>query len=164
MTTAEAWVLMITDGNVLEFPPELYVDSSLARWEARRWAACLAGGVERSIREPFEGRIEVGHRDVRLSPVIVPRPWPGGEAWVGTHWTPYRYPDPDAVILTGAQAAAAWARSPRFGHAPAEVTEHVDEMVATFRMGGEEEHYRATMLKCVCRPVPPAPGTRSPLL
>jgi hypothetical protein len=142
---------MITDGSVLEFPPEPYVDSSLARWEARRWAACLAGGAVLVTREPFEGRIEVGHRDIRLTPVSVPNPWPGGEAWVGTHWVASRYPDPAAEILVGAEAAGTWARRPRGGHAPDEVTEHLDEIVATFRARDEEEYCRATMLKRVCR-------------
>jgi hypothetical protein len=150
MTTDEAWVLTISDGTVLEFPPELYADPSLARREARRWAACLAGGDMRSIREPFQGRIEVGHRDVRLTSVVVPRPWPGGEAWVGTRWTTSGYPDPEAVILAGDHAADTWVRSPIDGHAPDEVAERIDEIVATFRFGDEEEYSRATMLKQVC--------------
>ena len=102
------WVLLITDGTVVEFPPEIYLNHAYAATEAERWAWVLAGGGEMAIRRPFEGRWEVGVRDVRLVECR-PKLFELAEAWwVGVHWTEDGYPDPEAKLLKGRDAAVTW--------------------------------------------------------
>lgn len=144
-----AWVLLVTDGTILEFPPELYVDLSLATREAMRWAEILAMGNRRLIRRPFEGRWEVGPRDIRLVPAQLAQSLAGREPWVGTHWTRDGYPDPEAVLLPGRIEAKAWAESPYRGEVPVEVHDHGHELVAVFGVGDREEYSRVTRLKQV---------------
>jgi hypothetical protein len=142
-----AWVLLVTDGTVLEFAPEFFVDERLAAREARRWAVALAMGDPRVIRRPFEDRWEVGPRDIRLVRLKVPRTWGMGEPWVGTHWTRDGYPDPEAVLLEGKQEATAWARTNHRGQEPTSVHDDGDELVAVFGAGEREEHSRVNRLK-----------------
>jgi hypothetical protein len=144
-----AWALLVTDGTILEFPPELYLDHLLAVREARRWAESLAMGDPRTVRQPFEGRWEVGHRDIRLAEVDIPRPWPGRHPWVGTHWTSDGYPDPEATLLAGRDQAKRWVESPLRGISPHDLSDQGYELVAVFQSGEDEEYSRATRLKQV---------------
>lgn len=144
-----AWTLLVTDGTLLDFPPELYLDHLLAVREARRWAESLTMGQPGLVRQPFEGRWEVGPRDVRLVQVDIPTPWPGRHPWVGTHWTSDGYPDPEATLLSGRDQAKQWVESPLRGLDPDDISDQGHELVAVFRAGEEEEYSRATRLKQV---------------
>lgn len=148
-TDEHAWALLVTDGTVLEFPPELYFDHLLAVREARRWAESLAMGDPRAVRQPFEGRWEVGHRDIRVAEVDIPTPWPGRHPWVGTHWTSDGYPDPEATLLAGRDQAKRWVESPLRGLSPHDISDQGYELVAVFQSGEDEEYSRATRLKQV---------------
>lgn len=61
-----AWVILITDGTVIEYPPEAYESAEQARNEARRWAWVLSGMGWLPIEESAHDRWVVGDRDVRL--------------------------------------------------------------------------------------------------
>jgi len=129
---ATASILLITDGTVIEHAPEIYLSEERARMEAERWAWNLAAGDPRRISVPFDGRWQVGDRDVRL----VSQPWPvhtDAQPWVGTYWTEDGYPDPEAVLLWGYRDARMWVLEPPHGlTAPAEIIERRWLIVATF--------------------------------
>jgi hypothetical protein len=100
-------VLLVTGGTVIEYPPELYASSERAREEAERWAWVLSGGGWAPVDQPFEGRWTIADKDVRLVPVE-PTGTSFPEPWIGTFWTEDGYPDPEAVVLDGRDAAADW--------------------------------------------------------
>ncbi len=142
-----AWIVLVTDGTVLEFAPELFVDEELAVREARPWAFALSMGDSRAITHPFEDRWEVGPRDIRVAVVEIPSDWGSGEPWVGTHWTRDGYPDPEAHLLEGWPAARAWAESAHRKQRATSVHDNGDEFVAVFGTGDREEYSRVTRLK-----------------
>ena len=143
------WVVMITDGTVIEFPPEIYASEERARSEARRWAWLLSARGQTDVRTPFEGRWEAGFRDVRLVPVdgMDVR---GDDCWVGTHWTRDGYPDPEAIILDGRAAATDWCSSPLHDTVtPVDVDDREWSIAATFRVRGEDEYAVANLAKVI---------------
>ena len=90
MRESLAYVVLITDGTIVEYPPEIYVSEERAQLEAERWAWVLSGGGWADVLSPFPGRWEVGERDVRLVEVSGLDPNPA--TWVGTYWTEDGYP------------------------------------------------------------------------
>ena len=103
------WVILITDGTVIEYAPEAYESAQQARDEAQRWAWVILA-LEGSIaEESLPNRWRVRDKDVRL----VESNGRGG--WVGTFWTGDGYPDPEAVILADREAARAWTLEPLWG-------------------------------------------------
>ena len=62
--------MLITDGTIVEFPPEVYSSRVRARLEAERWAWVLLGGGWVDVLIFFSDRWQIGDRDVWL--VIVP--------------------------------------------------------------------------------------------
>ena len=104
------WVVLVTDGTVVSYPPEIYDSSSRASLEAERWAWLSSGEGLVEIDRPFEGRWGIGERDVRL--VQARRVGDVAAPWVGTYWTRHGVPDPEAVILDGEVDARAWVREP----------------------------------------------------
>lgn len=146
-----AWVVLVTDGLVLEVAPEVFLDKRLAKRCAENWAWFLSSGGEFRIERPFEGRHRVGHRDVRLVQTHLPETW-ASELWVGTHWTKDGYPDPEATLLAGSDAARAWATAALAGKMADEVQASRWHVAATFRYGDEESNAVAYAGKFITRP------------
>lgn len=141
-------VVMITDGTVVEYPPEIYLDERRARLEAERWAWILAGGGWAEITTPFDGRWEVAGRDVRLV-----RTESSGDvrtgAWVGTFWTDEGTPDPEAELLLGRDAAVAWAMRGPDAERPDEIVDLPWLLASTLRAGDRESYAVAWLAKVV---------------
>jgi hypothetical protein len=143
-----AWVLFVTDGTIIAYPPELYRNRERAELEAERWAWFLSGEGVLDIQRPFDGRLIVGDRDVRLiqveSSMAIDNPW------VGTHWTRDGYPDPEAIVLLGEEEAREWVRErPQDGAQPSHVFETPWFEVAVFQVRGEEEYAVAHLAKVI---------------
>ena len=148
---AARWVILITDGTVIEFVPEMYQSRDLAEREARRWAWHVSAGGQIEIRERFAGRLEIGIRDVRLVEVEMPDDFPDVEPWIGTYWTRDGYPDPEAIVLAGREEAEVWASSPLPGPIEAQRVETTEwHVAATFMIRGEEAYAVASLAKSVC--------------
>jgi hypothetical protein len=138
------WVILVTDGSVIEYPPEAYLSEKAARSEARRWAWIISGMGWLPVEEPAEDRWAVGDRDVRLVHAV------GEGEWVGTFWTWDGYPDPEAILLHDRAAARAWVTAPvNEVLAPVGVEENDWMIVATFDRKGEEAYAVAHLLKPV---------------
>lgn len=141
------WVILITDGTVIEYAPEAYESELQARDEAQRWAWILSGMGWLPIEEPADDRWEVGDRDVRLVRVE------GDGEWVGTFWTWDGYPDPEATLLEDRDAARSWVAAPLdTSLEPVAVEENDWMIVATFERGGEEAYAVAHRIKRLAAP------------
>ena len=143
MTT---WILLVTDGVVIEYAPESYPSREAAESEARRWAWILSGMGWLTIEQPFDDRWTVGDRDVRLVKVA------GEGDWVGTFWTWDGYPDPEAVLFADRDEARSWAAAPLYGLEPSSVEENEWSVVATFERKGEEAYAVVHRLKRLAVP------------
>ena len=146
---AVGWVVLVTDGTVIEFAPELYESRLHAESEAQRWAWLVSAGGQIDIRAPFPGRFEVGIRDVRIVEVDVPE---GADAdpWIGTYWTRDGYPDPEAIVLAGRDDAEAWVSSPVGSRIDAQTVETNEwQVAATFLIRGQEAYAVASRAKCL---------------
>lgn len=146
-----AWVVLVTDGTMLEVPPEVFLDGVLAQLSAENWAWFLSSAGEFRVERPFEGRFQVGYRDVRVVEAVFPSV-EASELWVGTHWTEDGYPDPEATLLPGPEAARAWATAPLAMIEPDEVHVSRWHVAATFRRGDEEAYSVAHAAKFIARP------------
>ena len=136
------WVILITDGTVIEHVPEGYETAQQAQDEADRWAWILSGMGWLPIEKPVDDRWEVGDRDVRLVRAE------GEGDWVGTFWTWDGYPDPEATLLEGRAEARSWATaSLDDAFEPAAIEENDWMIAATFERGGEEAYAVAHRLK-----------------
>jgi hypothetical protein len=141
-----SWIVLITDGTVIEYPPEVYSSEDLARDEARRWAWILSGMGWLPVEEDGN-RWSVRDRDVRLVQVE------GQGSWVGTFWTWDGYPDPEATLLRDRGQAREWVVSPL--HAalkPVSIEENEWMVVATFDRKGEEAYAVAHRVKRLVAP------------
>jgi hypothetical protein len=143
-----AWVVLVTDGTVIAYPPEFYHDRSRAVLESERWAWVLAGQGVLEIERPFEDRWSVADRDVRLvevglrDSVDIP--------WIGTYWTRDGAPDPEAVVLDGEVDARAWVReSPRPGFGEPRTFDNEWFSAAVYVVRGEEEYAVAHLAKVI---------------
>jgi hypothetical protein len=143
-STMSTWVILVTDGTVIDYPPEAYLSRETARNEARRWAWIISGMGWIPIEEPEDDRWTVDDRDVRLVHVE------GEGGWVGTFWTWDGYPDPEATLLEDRTTARAWVTAPLHDVlAPVAVEENDWMIIATFDRGGEEAYAVAHVLKRV---------------
>jgi hypothetical protein len=144
------WVVLVTGGTVIEYPPELYLDPVRATDEAERWAWIVSGAGWAEIERPFPGRWEVGDHSVRLVEVPTPPRTSIIGAWVGTFWDRSGVPDPEALLLEGREDANRWVREPPAGAEPAvSVEEQPWFVAATYDRAGEEEYAVAHRLKLV---------------
>jgi hypothetical protein len=143
-----AWVVLVTDGTVIAYPPEIYRSRSRAVLESERWAWVLAGEGVLEIERPFDDRWSVADRDVRLIEVGT-----GGSLetpWIGTYWTRDGAPDPEAVVLADEVDARAWVReSPRPGFGEPRTFDNEWFSVAVYVVRGEEEYAVAHLAKVV---------------
>ena len=141
------WVILVTDGTVIEYAPEAYETAEQARDEARRWAWVLSGMGWLPIEESADDRWVVGDRDVRLVQAD------GAGDWVGTFWTWDGYPDPEATLLAGRTEARSWVTSPLHDVLEPVALEENDWMiVATFERNDEEAYAVAHRLKRLAAP------------
>jgi hypothetical protein len=144
-----AWVLLVTGGTVIEYPPELYLDPVRATEEAERWAWILSGAGWAEIERPFVGRWEVGDRSIRLIETGLSAVSSLIGAWVGTFWDRSGVPDPEALLLESRETAARWVREPPAGADLAAIEERPWFVAVTYLHGGEEEFAVAHRLKLV---------------
>jgi hypothetical protein len=143
------WALMITHGTMVEYPPELYLTESVGVRESRRWAWILAGHGEMAVANPFEGRWEVGTRDVRLVECSCEHDTQMSDCWVGTHWTSDGYPEPEALVLPGRRQAYRWVTEPEGARSPRDIEEREWSISATFGSGDHEAYSVALRAKVV---------------
>lgn len=139
------WVVLVTEGLSVTFPPEVYTDTATAEREAERWAVALAKGVR--IRRPFPHRWELGEIWVRLVPAR--KPAVQGELWVGTHWTPDGYPEPEAVVFAEHVEARRWATSPPSGGKLVLLHESPWAVTASFAVRGGQADTEVHLAKVV---------------
>jgi hypothetical protein len=140
------WVILITDGTVIEYPPEAYKTVEQARDEAARWAWVISGMGWLPIEDASD-RWHVGDRDVRLVPAD------GEGTWVGTFWTWDGYPDPEATLLRDRSEARSWVTAPLHGSLePITIEENDWMIVATFERKEEEAYAVAHRLKRLAAP------------
>lgn len=144
----ERWVLLVTDGLVIEFAPEVYRDEILAEREGERWAWILAQGNEARLERPFEGRWEIGDHWVRVVPSQLLED-ETSETWVCTYWTRDGYPDPEAELFTNRESARDWVVTPAPGRLRSELRETPWFFGATYMVRGEEEYAVAHLAKVV---------------
>lgn len=132
------WVLLVTDGLTIEYPPELYRDHEQAEREGNRWAHLLSVRSGNAIEQPFEGRWQIGDRWVRLVYSFLPEESSG--IWVGTYWGRDGSPEPEAELFADAADAHAWVLEPPAGGLPIESYETRWSVFARYEVrGGEEE-------------------------
>jgi hypothetical protein len=149
----EWWVLLVTDGFTVEFPPELYREREEAEREAERWARALARANREHIERPFEGRWQMGDRWIRVTHSFLPEE--GSQIWVGTYWGRDGSPDPEAALFADSADAREWALEPPAGGLPIESHETLWSVMARYRVrGGEEEAevHRAKVLATLSEP------------
>ena len=140
-------MILVTDGTVIEYPPEAYTSEEAARSEAQRWAWIISGMGWLPIEESGSDRWMVGDRNVRLVQVD------GEGDWVGTFWTWGGYPDPEATLLGGRAAARSWVTAPfDAGMEPVTIEENDWMILATFELGDEEAYAVAHRLKRLAAP------------
>jgi hypothetical protein len=149
-TDGEWWVLVVTDGLTIEFPPELYRDRDAARSEAERWARVLSRRSRTPIERPFEDRWQVGDEWIRLTHTLLPEEGP--EIWVLTYWTRDGYPEPEAELIADAAEARAWVLEARAGAVLVESHDTPWSAAARFRVRGGEEEAEAHRSKVVAGP------------
>lgn len=128
------WVLLVTEGLSMAFPAEVYSDERVAEREAERWAWRLSGGGRTQVERPFAGRWEVGDFWIRL--VLAFLYEEESEIWVGTHWTRYGDPEPEAELFADRSDARAWAITPPPGAVVSEIHETPWSVSATFKVHG----------------------------
>ena len=142
-----AWALVITEGVVTLYPPELYLRLQRAVLEAERWAWILSGNGLMEVSRLSHDRWEVDERDVRL--VEVAMEVGELEPWVGTFWTKDGYPDPEAAVFRSREEAREWAVAPIGELTPALVDESAWFIAATFLERYSESYAVAHLAKVV---------------
>ncbi len=140
-----AWVVLVTRGTAVAFPPELYLDREPAIREAKRWAETLAGEGQLRVTCPFPGRWEVGDSDVRLEELRLPSAPGAEEIWVCAHWSPEG--SPEFNLVGGRWRAAAWVREPPADEGFEGFAESAWHLAATFRSGDDESYSVAYLAK-----------------
>ena len=158
----EWWVLVVTDGLTIEFPPELYRDHDAAHSEGERWARALSRRSRSPIERPFEDRWQVGDEWIRLTHSFLPEE--GSEIWAITYWTRDGYPEPEAELITDAAEARAWVLEARAGAVLLESHDTPWSATAGFQVRGGEEEAEAHRCKVVARgPAALTPDASGPL-
>ena len=135
------------------------MEAEQARQEAEHWAWALSSAGEFDVRRPFDGRWEVGVRDVRLVGVAVESFEDGRDLWVGIHWTSHGFPDPECVLLEGHSSALEWVVAPVAGGTSA-TTIHKDPWLlsATFDNDASKPTALRSMVVSFSSKVRPAPS------
>lgn len=139
------WALLVTQGLVVAYPPEVYRDRRLAEREAERWAWLLGGGGIAPVERPFDGRWAIEEFDVRL--IELDARQDVEETWIGTFWTHHGFPDPEALLLKSRAEASAWVQQAIATRRPIAVQETDWFIGATFGEGDREEYAVAHLAK-----------------
>ena len=136
----DLWVLMITEGTVLAFPPEIYETDNHAMREAARWRQTVSKPGH-GLPDPDDGPPwDVGDFMVRLIKLSV-APVDFDDSWVASYWTTDGYPDPEAVLLADRAAALEWVMEPPAGFGPPIETFQSELFVASTYLDRGEEAY-----------------------
>jgi hypothetical protein len=135
-----AWVLLITDGTVIEYPPELYRSHQRATFEAERWAWVLSGAGWREIERPFEGRWSIAGKDFRLVPDNA-EATSYEETWIRTFWTRDGAPVPEAIVFANREDAGDWVVMPPEGAASSVPETSLPWLLSVIPRRGDEEEY-----------------------
>lgn len=143
----ERWVLLVTDGLVIEYAPELFADEIEAEREAERWAWTLSGREGTRVERPFPGRWEIGNHWIRVLPAVMHEE--PAEVWVGMYWTRDGSPDPEAVLFGSRDQAKEWAVTPTAGRLLFELHETPWSIAATYKVRDGEETAVANRAKVV---------------
>jgi hypothetical protein len=157
----EWWVLLITDGLTVEYPPELYRQPEDAEREAERWARVLARVHRERVERPFGGRWQIGDRWIRVTHSILPEQ--GAQIWAGTYWSRDGSPEPEAALFADATQAREWATEPPAGGVLVESHETPWSATATYRVRGgeaEAEVHRGKVVAPVIEPSNEEPRER----
>jgi hypothetical protein len=146
----DLWVVMVTDGTMVAFPPETYESRAVAVSEAGRWKETLSaqgGPPEESLNGP---PWQVGDFTIRLVAASVYPFDTIDSPWVGAYWTADGYPDPEVELFPDRSAALAWVLDPPQGFEPAVETEESEwSVVCTYLDRGEETYAVAHRAKHV---------------
>jgi hypothetical protein len=135
---AQRFILLVTDGTVIDYPPEVYADLELAHQEAERWALLLRSRNHARIHRPFRGRWQVGDYWVRVVEAVIKER--SREVWVGTYWTRDGVPEPEAELFATRDEARTWAVDPVPGRIQIGLTESPWLVAVTFRIADDEEY------------------------
>lgn len=141
------WVLLVTDGFTVEYPPEVYADEQTAESEGERWSWLLARRARATIERPFRGRWDIGDRSVRLVQAQLVEEV--DEMWVGTYWTRHGFPDPEAELFPNAEAAQDWVLTPPPGGLVVEVLKSPWTVGASYRVRDSQEEAVAHQAKVI---------------
>lgn len=164
----DLWVVMVTDGTVVAFPPEIYGSLEVAVSEAERWKQTLSercGGQAESRGGP---PWQVGDFTIRLieRSAYASDTFTSTSTWVGTYWTADGYPDPEVELLPNRAAALAWVQDPPVGFERAVDTEESEwSVVSTYLDRGEETYavaHRAKLVQTLL--IDPAPSPSAALV
>lgn len=154
----ESWVLLVTNGLTVEFPPELYRDRDLAESECERWAYLLSAQSGQPIVRPFEGRWQVADRWIRLVHSFLAED--GTEVWVGTYWGRDGSPEPEAELFADREDARTWVLEAPPGGVAIETHETRWSAATAYQVRGGQEEAEIHRAKIVAAP-PLADGSRS---
>lgn len=142
----QRWVLLVTEGITVAYPPEVYRDRAVAEREGERWAWLVSTESRTPIERPFGGRWQVGERWVRLVDAHVLEET-SDEIWVGTYWTRDGVPEPEAELFGGRDQAREWVVTPGPGRVLYAFHEWPWLVAATFKFRGDEEEATAYLAK-----------------
>jgi len=144
----QRWVLLVTEGITVAYPPEVYRDRAVAQREAERWAWLLSTESSAPIERPFEGSWQIGEHWIRLVDAHVYEEAPD-EIWVGTYWTRDGLPDPEAELFASREEAREWAVTPSAGRVLRELHELPWSVSAAFQIRDEQEEASVHLAKVV---------------
>lgn len=148
-TETSVWVVLVTDGTVVAYPPEIYRSMTRAVSESERWAWLLSGEGLLEVERPFEGRWRVADRDIRLIEARL-RESLASTPWVATYWTRNGAPDPEAVVMSEELGARARVRKPpAAGLEIPRIFETPWSSAAIYVVHGEEEYAVVHLAKVV---------------
>jgi len=142
------WVLLVTEGLTVAYPPEIYRERTMAEREAERWAWLFSIASELPIERPFEGRWQVGEHWIRLVDAHMYEE-KSDEIWVGTYWTRDGLPDPEAELFASREEAREWAVTPSAGRVLRELHELPWSVSAAFQIRDEQEEASVHLAKVV---------------
>lgn len=143
----EWWVLLVTNGLTVSYPPELYREYEHAEREGNRWAHILSARTGEPVERPFAGRWQIGDYWVRLVYSFLPEE--GSEIWVGTYWSRDGSPEPEAALFADALDARAWVLEPPAGAIRIETNETRWSAAARYGVRGGEEQAEAHCAKAI---------------
>lgn len=148
LSDPQRWVLLVTEGLVIRYPPEIYHELAVAEREGERWSWLLSIESRTPVERPFEGRWQVGDHWVRLVEADLFEDT-AEEIWVGTYWTRDGVPDPEAELFTSREEARGWVIRPMPGRVLHALHELPWSVSTAFQIRDEQEEASAHLAKVV---------------